>query len=187
MTNKEQYNSRYNYAPEDVFNTYYGALCYYVSRIVQRDEAIKDIVQDVFTALLERKPHFDSENHLNNYLYLSAKNGSLNYLRKIMSHERYLEIQKSCGNADDDELIAQTEAYRLIGQAIKGLPPECRKVFQLAYVDGLDNDSVAHTLGLSVNTVKAQKARGKKILRERLKGDFLQLIVGFISFSGGFM
>ena len=43
-------------------------------------------------------------------------------------------------------------------------------------ISGLDNESAAQELGLSVNTVKAQKARGKKILRENLK-DILSLLM----------
>ena len=65
---------------------------------------------------------------------------------------------------------------RELAADVEKLPEECRKVFQLCYFQGLDNESAAQELGLSVNTVKAQKARGKKILRENLK-DILSLLM----------
>ena len=40
------------------------------------------------------------------------------------------------------------------------------------------HESAAKELGLSINTVKAQKARGKKILKENLK-DIFSLFVLF--------
>ena len=59
------------------------------------------------------------------------------------------------------------------------LPEECRKVFDLCYFQGMDNTQAAEALGVSVNTVKTQKARGKKILRENLK-DLYPLLLLFL-------
>lgn len=75
-----------------------------------------------------------------------------------------------------EESIILTEIYRELAAAVEKLPEECRKVFQLCYFHFADNESAAQELGLSVNTVKAQKARGKKILRENLK-DILPLLM----------
>ena len=77
-----------------------------------------------------------------------------------------------------EEGIILTEIHRELAAAVERLPEECRKVFDLCYFQGLDNESAAKELGLSINTVKAQKARGKKILKENLK-DIFSLFVLF--------
>lgn len=76
-----------------------------------------------------------------------------------------------------EENIILTEIHRELTAAVEKLPEECRKVFNLCYFQGLDNESTARELGLSINTVKAQKARGKKILKENLKDIFPLLML----------
>ena len=147
---------------EVIFKEYYGSLCYFASRFLKDEEVIEDLVQDVFITLLEKKMFFQSEIHLKNFLYLSIRNSCLNYIRSTRSKDRYI--------------ASLTEIHRELAAAVEKLPEECRKVFQLCYFQGLDNESAAQELGLSVNTVKAQKARGKKILRENLK-DILSLLM----------
>ena len=160
---------------EVIFKEYYGSLCYFASRFLK--DVIEDLVQDVFITLLEKKMFFQSEIHLKNFLYLSIRNSCLNYIRSMRSKDRYIASLAYEEWAENfEESIILTEIYRELAAAVEKLPEECRKVFQLCYFQGLDNESAAQELGLSVNTVKAQKARGKKILRENLK-DILPLLM----------
>ena len=71
--------------------------------------------------------------------------------------------------------MVETELFEMLQKALDKLPRECRKVFELCYFQEMDNETAAQTLGVSVETVKAQKRRGKQILREKLK-DFYPLI-----------
>ena len=162
---------------EVIFKEYYGSLCYFASRFLKDEEVIEDLVQDVFITLLEKKMFFQSEIHLKNFLYLSIRNSCLNYIRSMRSKDWYIASLAYEEWAENfEESIILTEIYRELAAAVEKLPEECRKVFQLCYFQGLDNESAAQELGLSVNTVKAQKARGKKILRENLK-DILPLLM----------
>ena len=162
---------------EVIFKEYYGSLCYFASRFLKDEEVIEDLVQDVFITLLEKKMFFQSEVHLKNFLYLSIRNSCLNYIRSTRSKDRYIASLAYEEQAENfEESIILTEIHRELAAAVEKLPEECRKVFQLCYFQGLDNESAAQELGLSVNTVKAQKARGKKILRENLK-DSLSLLM----------
>ena len=162
---------------EVIFKEYYGSLCYFASRFLKDEEVIEDLVQDVFITLLE-KMLFQSEVHLKNFLYLSIRNSCLNYIRSTRSKDRYIASLAYEEQAENfEESIILTEIHRELAAAVEKLPEECRKVFQLCYFQGLDNESAAQELGLSVNTVKAQKARGKKILKENLKDIFPLLML----------
>ena len=131
---------------------------------------IEDVVQDIFITLLEKKTQFQSVIHLKNFLYLSVRNGCLNYMRNLRSRDRYIASLAYDERVESfEENIILTEIYRELADAVNKLPEECRKVFELCYFQGLDNESAANELGLSVNTIKAQKVRGKKILKESLK------------------
>ena len=91
-------------------------------------------------------------------------------MRNLRSRDRYIASLAYDERVESfEENIILTEIYRELADAVNKLPEECRKVFELCYFQGLDNESAANELGLSVNTIKAQKARGKKILKESLK------------------
>jgi RNA polymerase sigma-70 factor (ECF subfamily) len=56
-----------------------------------------------------------------------------------------------------------------VARALARVPPEARVLLSLRYVDGLSHQELARIRGISVNTVKSQLARGKKILRSALE------------------
>lgn len=162
------------YRVEDIFKEYYAPLCYFAARYVSDEIAVEDLVQDVFASLLEKKQRFESELHLKNYLYISVKNACLNSIRRGNSKERYVmagEVEHRVEESFVQNIVA-TEVYKELAAAVAALPPECRKVFETCYFEGLDNEKAAQKLGISIFTVKAQKARGKKILKENLRDLF---------------
>lgn len=164
----------FDYRMEDVFKEYYAPLCYFAARYVTGETAVEDLVQDLFASLLEKKQYFQSELHLKNYLYISVKNACLNTIRKGNSKERYVLAGEKENRVEESfvQNIVATEVYKELAAAVAALPAECRKVFEACYFEGLDNDAAAQKLGISIFTVKAQKARGKKILKESLRDLF---------------
>ena len=155
---------------ERIFRSHYGAFCSFASKYVRDDVVVEDIVQDAFVALLEKSLKFESEAHLKNFLYVTIRNACLNYIRDEEAKNRYVEAQAREEKTESfEEEIILSEVYQELANAVAELPEECRKVFELCYFQGKDNNEAAEILGISVNTVRTQKARGKKILREKLK------------------
>lgn len=160
----------YAYEVEKIFTSWYSSLCYFAFRYVQDDETARDIVQEVFVRLMEKRQTFQSEQHLKNFLYLTIKNDCLNHLRNRLSREHYLSYLKHEGEQDEFECrMIETEIFSRLRKAIEKLPRECRKVFELCYFEGMNNEKAAQTLRISIETVKAQKKRGKQILRKNLQ------------------
>lgn len=175
----EKTPKRYTYDIEKIFTSWYRSLCFFAFRFIQEEEAAKDIVQDTFARMVEKKTVFESELHLKNFLYMSIKNDCLNYLRRKSSEKNYLEnLPKDAFVEDTECRMVETELFEMLQKALDRLPRECRKVFELCYFQEMDNETAARTLGISIETVKAQKRRGKQILREKLK-DFYPLIALF--------
>ena len=165
---------------EGVFNAcfrrHYRTLCYFATRYLGDASEAEDVVQDVFVRLLERKPGFRDEEHVERFLYRSVRNACINRKKEGEIHAAAVgtlrERAAEQGEAGEDEFfsrVVRAEVYREIMAAIDELPEQCGRVFTLAYVDGLDNEEVARELGIAVNTVKVQKNRAKARLRERLK------------------
>ena len=68
---------------------------------------------------------------------------------------------------EDDEASFREEFYRRLFKVIDSMPPRQRAVF-VAAMEGKSNKEIALELGVSVDTVKTQKKRGMKTLREEM-------------------
>ncbi|MFR7825265.1 MAG: sigma factor [Odoribacter splanchnicus] len=51
----------YAYEVEKIFTSWYSSLCYFAFRYVQDDETARDIVQEVFVRLMEKRQSVQSE------------------------------------------------------------------------------------------------------------------------------
>jgi len=79
----------------------------------------------------------------------------------------YLITTNANNNIEED--IIRAEFYGELYTAIKTLPPECRKIFTLLYIEGKTVRETADELGLAFSTIKTQKARGLATLRKKIK------------------
>lgn len=166
-----------NMGIEYLYNHYYSRLCYYAFKIIDNQNASKDIVQDAFVKFWDNRQNFENETTVKNYLYVTVRNACFNYVRHEGVEKRYAE------NIDQEEYaeeigldqIIRAEVMGEIQKAIEALPDGCRSVIKLAFIEGLANDEIAKHLGISVNTVKSQKQRALQLLR--LKLDFKAFLV----------
>lgn len=79
----------------------------------------------------------------------------------------YLTAVDVTDNPEAD--IIRAEFYGALHRAIKTLPPECRKIFTMLYIQGKTVREIADETGLAVTTIKTQKARGLAALKKKLK------------------
>lgn len=167
------------------YDKYYQRLCFYASKYINDFDAVEDTVQEVYIKLWEKDLHFENDYALSAYLYSSVYHACLNYLEQEGIHARH--HRKILQNAEVEDSLnyvnerIENEVLWEVFHAVDDLPDECRKVFKLSYIEGHDLATVAEMLGISVNTVRSQRARGKKLLQERLKGLFP--IAAFLFFS----
>ena len=83
---------------------------------------------------------------------------------------------------DEEMLYALTvkeEAIRQLYFYIEELPAEQRRIILLR-IEGHSWDEIASRLGVSINTVKAQKSRSYKFLREKLANSSYSVLLTLI-------
>lgn len=162
-----------------VFLTYYAAVCHFAARWVGVDSA-EDIAEEVFLKLWKANVLFDNTDHLKAYLFRSVRHSCLNYIKKNQRYaERNSEYVDIHIQSEDTYLgrIMQTEVILQLYKAIESLPEQTAKVIQLTYLHGLSNQEAADELNVSVNTIKTQKQRGLNKLRSILpKNQFALLL-----------
>jgi RNA polymerase sigma-70 factor (family 1) len=146
-------------------------LCVYATRYTKdRDEA-RDIVQDCFVKLWERRSTV-TEPTLKNYLYTMVRNECLYRIRTALStknkNENFAYLQSESLANIDSEAIISSEMTANLYTAIETLPPKIKQVFKLHYVEGKKFTEIAALLHSSYDTVRQQRARGVQILKEKL-------------------
>lgn len=160
---------------KSLFEKYYTPLVMFAGSYLRNDEVAKDIVQDVFYALVSGSEKFATIDNLNVYLYSAVKNKCLKYIRHEDVKKRYEHYILLHDETTYQESILEEEVFRLLNQAIHELPVQCQKVFLLT-LEGKGNTEIAELLGISVETVKSHKKAGKKMLYAKLK-DVVPLVI----------
>lgn len=162
---------------ESVFTQYYSALCFFANKIIEDSSAAEEIVADVFVKLYQKQPDFVKHENIKAVLFISVKNASLNFIKKryndSVRHTHYEYVQNQATEDFVLNEIIRAEVLRDVFREIQKLPPQCKKVMELFYHEGLDHKDIAQQLGITVSTVKNQKARGLQILRRKLGPSFL--------------
>jgi len=134
---------------------------------IQLDE-VEDIIQEVFIAFWKHNKEFNNINAVKAFLYTSARNKCLNYLKHqsvLKKHQPALIYELESEQFFKSHIIEE-EAFNQLYSEIHKLPESAQKIMILA-IKGLKNNEIATELNISINTVKTQK----KIAYAKLKGN----------------
>ena len=156
---------------ESVFHKYYASLCYFANKFVRDDEVARDIVQEVFLRFWESKKKFENQSALKSFLYSCVQNAALNYLEKLQVRAK-ANRRLGLKTPDEEDVFnfqVETDVFEEIFAAIDELPAECQRIFKMSYIEMLDIKTICERLDVAESTVKTQRQRAKKYLRERLQ------------------
>ncbi len=137
-----------------------------------------------FISVWEGKRTFSDIKELTNYLYRACYNNALLYIRNNQIHDTILSsLAEEESMVDEDTIYALTVKEEIIRQLycyIEELPAEQRRII-LMRIEGHTWEEIAERLEISINTVKTQKTRSYKFLRERLGDSIHSIILFFFS------
>lgn len=172
-----------------IFRRYYSGLKFYAARIVGEEEA-EDVVQDVFVELWQRQDRLEVGDAIQAFLYKAVYTRALNILKHREVVDGYeaamLEISRKRAEYyqpdtnDVQKRIEDFELRRKLNDTIRELPDKCKTVFILSYLHNMKNREIAEVLGISARTVEAHMYKALKILRGKLKKEFLMSVLFFI-------
>ena len=160
---------------EALFKQYYAPLVVYACKYVPETDVAREIVQDFFVKLYEKRSSLTIDTSLKSYLYRSVYNSCMNYInqRNIQEkHIRNIDLERNDEENLENE-INSAELQNRIFNLIEALPPKCKKIFKMNRLEGLKNEEIAVTLHLSKRTVETQISKALKILRNKLSDYYL--------------
>jgi RNA polymerase sigma-70 factor (ECF subfamily) len=159
-------------AYEMLFKEYYQLLVMFANKYLFDIEASKELVQDLFVHIYEKRENLIINSSLKSYLFRSVHNRSLNLINALKIKNKYVEHIERTTSANANSIeneMNKTELEHAIYKAIGELPPKCRDIFKLNRFEGLTNSEIAEKLKLSKRTVETQISKALKILRIKLE------------------
>lgn len=162
---------------ENIFHYIYPTLVSFATRHSLDIMVSEDIAIESLHKAWEKRDQIKSASALKSFLFTSVHNKAINIYRNDQNRKRILSEDINLETTQlFKDLLIEEEVSRLLNKAINELPKGSRDVIKL-YMQGLSLPEIAEDLGVSVNTIKTQKSRGIKILREKLKSNVQLLII----------
>ena len=144
----------------------YGDMLYRICLIMLKNSAdAEDAVQETFIKLVQKAPKFDSEGHEKAWLITVATNKCRDMLRYKTRHK-----------TESEEILQNyfIEKYDSgILEALSELSEKYRIILVLYYVEDYKIDEISKISGLSVSAVKMRLSRGRKLLKEKYRKEYM--------------
>ena len=155
----------------EVFDLLYASVCYYSLKIIRDQATAEDIAEDSFFKIWEKRTLFVDLRQLKSYLYITARNASLDWLnssRQIQPITDSTESNLSTVENTAFNNMVGAEILHQLSAAMQKLPPQGRQVITMLFLEGKKTKEVAAELGVSQSTVKTQKGRSLVKLRKHI-------------------
>jgi len=168
-----------------VFEQLYGPVLAYTKTLTNNHDQAKDIVQNCFITLWQKRPDLLASPTLKRFLFTTAYNSFIDLYRKDQRKNKILDDLKysmAKENLSEDEGYNDLKIKKL-KIVIDLLPPKCREILLLNKRDGLKYKEIALKLNISEKTVESQMRIAFKKIREEFKNEkqFFVLIMNNIS------
>lgn len=163
---------------EKNYNDTYPILYTYVLNFLENRLFVEDVLEEIFLNLWEKRESLQIDVSLKSYLFKSAKNACLDFVRKKNVRDSYRDkiekkynIEKSFElfNSDGTYVLENTELKSALQNAVNNLPKKCRKVFKLSRHFKYKNKEIARLLKISESTVELHIRTAIMKLKEALR------------------
>lgn len=150
---------------EEVVNTY-GNMLFRLCLVMLKNHAdAEDVVQETVIRYMLSAPYFENREHEKSWLIKVASNKCRDMLR-FKSRHPLVDLEQL------EELSADSSDSGIF-EALMELPGKYRLVLMLHYVEEYKVAEIAHIIGKSGSAVKMRLMKGRKMLEEKYRKEFM--------------
>ena len=157
ILSEQEFNKKYELYSQELMNISYG----YTKN---RDDSL-DIIQNVFTKLVNKSKQFNNLNEEKYWLIRITINECKDFLRK--------KSRRPIVNADLVNSFAKTdsedEQLHYLADVVKTLPEKYKVVIILIYWDSLSIKEIASVLKVSEDAVKKRLERARNLIKQEME------------------
>jgi len=144
------------------------AICY---NNLRETEISKEMVQDIFKSLWERKDELEITTSLEHYLSRAAKLKVFEHIRNKTIRQKHMEcaLQDYCdtSNCTEEEVMLHGLSEK-VNLLVDRLPCQCRNVYKMSREQCLSNKEIASSLLISERAVEYHITKALSFLRKNL-------------------
>jgi RNA polymerase sigma-70 factor (ECF subfamily) len=156
---------------EQFYQSSFQQLSNYCFKLVRDEEIVKDILQDIYTALYLRRSELPDDLNIMGYLTNAIKFKAAHIIRHQLVKNSYSQQLASFSlqaSENTEKLVDYNELNNRLGKSLADLPEKCRTAFILNKLEQYPYKEVSKKMGISVKTVEKHISRALKQLRTEL-------------------
>jgi len=168
-----------------IYHNYSKKMFHFALGLVKDEDISKDLVQEVFVNLWEKRGQVDLNLNFDNYIFTIAYNSVRKYFRKKSIETKVIDhlVKNSPEIIESvDGTVIYNELLELASKTIENLPPKRKIVYKLSRQEGMKIKEIASKLNISTRTAENHLAKALKYLKEELSGISLLTLLFFYLF-----
>ena len=155
---------------KDVYNKHYPAICYFAYKLIKNKTEAEDIAMYAFLSLLNREDDLNKINSVKSFLYKTAYNKCVDYIRKQHSknnYTHYIQSNEELEISGSNEIII-AQVLQAIYEEIENLPEQRKIILKSIYLEEKNTATIANELNISQQTVLNQKSKAIQSIKIKL-------------------
>jgi RNA polymerase sigma-70 factor (family 1) len=158
-------------AYQRLFECYWDLVYSIGLSLTKSPEQAKDLAQDIFLKIWDKKEKLSEVRDFRSYLYTIAKHRVHDQIRSKIFHasnREFLESYFNYAESSPQQLLERKEMKEVLDAAIDKLPEQQRRVINLRRWEGLSHQEIAIKLNISPLSSKTYMVRALIALRKIL-------------------
>jgi len=142
----------------------------FASQLLHDEEQARDIIQDVFLKLWQKKDSLREIENMEAFAMRMTRNRCLDLFKAkkpVLAEDDFLK-RNATESRDLQNEIELSESALLVRKLIRDLPDIQRTVMHLRDIEQYEYEEIAHMTDLTVNTIRVNLSRARKKVRDEL-------------------
>lgn len=161
------------HAFQTIFDNFRMRIFYFVKKLIDDRSSAEEITSDTFVKLYRLHDKFSTLNNIQAFLFITARNASLDYLKHKQRQREHLDKLRTYEEQEADiplfsDTNMEADILKFIYDEIEKLPHRSKLIFKLSYLEGLSIRDIADMMKISPQTVANQKHTALKLLRMKV-------------------
>lgn len=156
---------------EHLYSQHYRTMLTYACSILYDEVEAEDVVQDVWTRILQKEIDVDAD-RASSYFKRLVHNECVNHINRLKVHERIERLLPLDMDyiLSDDEVAANEEKWNKVENYIADkFSPKTQEILNMRYLDNLSYHDMAERLGISTSAINKHLTQALSRLREAFK------------------